>query len=533
MQHLDEGMIHAWLDGQLPQDEAARVEAHVAECRQCADAVAEARGLIAASSRILLALDSVPRDVAPKPNTVLESALPEGVLSLRREAPPNVESFPAKAPVTAPPARPTRRWFTGPTMAAAAAAVVAVGMFSLYQRDRLDAPADAVARIATSALDSSPVAIPSAASAPVPSPLGAAGAANEARPQSPPAPPAERARREADSPVVAPQRFAMADSSARDERRNLAEPQVAADLKIKELTRAVPAATRPDTATVTVLRGNAVSQARVAEQELAKASADRADAAAVGGIRGRVTDANNTGVAGAMVQVAGTNTAMTTNAQGEYSLGGVQPGGQQLVVKRLGYQEAKRDVSVVQGQTASADIVITPTTMALSEVVVTGAGATSARERVAARSATPPPAAAPANASGVVAEKRQVGQQPQAGATGCYEWTVTPTNPQQRTRFLQVPRRLALDSAVTPSSNDGIWYLARDIARTGTVLPNGLWRPIDGGFEVQWVVASKTSTVRLTGGVSAVMRGTIEEIDRAAGTGEAGSVISMRRPCEG
>ena len=55
MQHLDEGMIHAWLDGQLPQDEAQQVEAHVAECRQCADAVAEARGLIAASSRILTA----------------------------------------------------------------------------------------------------------------------------------------------------------------------------------------------------------------------------------------------------------------------------------------------------------------------------------------------------------------------------------------------------------------------------------------------------------------------------------------------
>ncbi len=49
MQHLDEGTIHAWLDGQLPRDEALEVEAHVAECRQCADAVAEARGLIAAS----------------------------------------------------------------------------------------------------------------------------------------------------------------------------------------------------------------------------------------------------------------------------------------------------------------------------------------------------------------------------------------------------------------------------------------------------------------------------------------------------
>jgi anti-sigma factor RsiW len=65
MQHLDEGTIHSWLDGALSVDEAARTEAHVAECPQCAAAVAEARGLIAASSRILTALDHVPRAVVP------------------------------------------------------------------------------------------------------------------------------------------------------------------------------------------------------------------------------------------------------------------------------------------------------------------------------------------------------------------------------------------------------------------------------------------------------------------------------------
>ena len=60
MWHLDEGTIHAWLDGALSADEARRVEAHVGSCTTCADAVAEARGLIAASSRILTALDEVP-----------------------------------------------------------------------------------------------------------------------------------------------------------------------------------------------------------------------------------------------------------------------------------------------------------------------------------------------------------------------------------------------------------------------------------------------------------------------------------------
>src|SRR3954468_13186248 len=65
MQHLDEGTIHSWLDGALSADESARGDTHVKECPQCAAAVAEARGFIAASSRILTALDHAPRGVVP------------------------------------------------------------------------------------------------------------------------------------------------------------------------------------------------------------------------------------------------------------------------------------------------------------------------------------------------------------------------------------------------------------------------------------------------------------------------------------
>jgi hypothetical protein len=65
MQHPDEGTIHAWLDGALSADEAAQIDAHVKGCAECAAAVAEARGFIAASSRILTALDDAPRGVIP------------------------------------------------------------------------------------------------------------------------------------------------------------------------------------------------------------------------------------------------------------------------------------------------------------------------------------------------------------------------------------------------------------------------------------------------------------------------------------
>lgn len=67
MTHIEEGTIHAWLDGVLGAEEAAAVESHVRGCARCAEAVAEARGLVAASSRILGALDDVPGGVILNP----------------------------------------------------------------------------------------------------------------------------------------------------------------------------------------------------------------------------------------------------------------------------------------------------------------------------------------------------------------------------------------------------------------------------------------------------------------------------------
>lgn len=65
MQHPDEGTIHAWIDGELPHEKGAALEAHLAECAECSASVAEARGLVAASSRIVSALDIVPGGVIP------------------------------------------------------------------------------------------------------------------------------------------------------------------------------------------------------------------------------------------------------------------------------------------------------------------------------------------------------------------------------------------------------------------------------------------------------------------------------------
>ena len=60
MEHLEEGTIHAWLDGELADDKGREIERHIAECATCSAAVAEARGFIAMSSRVLTSLDDVP-----------------------------------------------------------------------------------------------------------------------------------------------------------------------------------------------------------------------------------------------------------------------------------------------------------------------------------------------------------------------------------------------------------------------------------------------------------------------------------------
>jgi hypothetical protein len=113
MQHLDEGTIHAWLDGALPNDEARAVEAHVAECAACADAVAEARGLIAASSRILSALDGVPAIHADDEGGEDDGGL-RLILERGHRAPP-------------------KRWLRGPGLAAAAVVVLAIGTVAVIR----------------------------------------------------------------------------------------------------------------------------------------------------------------------------------------------------------------------------------------------------------------------------------------------------------------------------------------------------------------------------------------------------------------
>ena len=123
-EHLDEGTIHAWLDEALTPDESARVESASSSCADCAAMVAEARGLIAASSRILSSLDAVPAGVIPGKSANVDQL---AALRARQRAS-------------------TRRWWQDGRVAIAASLMLVAGVSSLVLRsnggERLQVAAD-------------------------------------------------------------------------------------------------------------------------------------------------------------------------------------------------------------------------------------------------------------------------------------------------------------------------------------------------------------------------------------------------------
>ena len=562
MQHLDEGTIHAWLDGQLPRDEAQRVEAHVAECRPCADAVAEARGLIAASSRILTALDTVPREVVPKQGSF------RAELAAARAADVVADAFvPLEEAV-----RPRRRWFRGPaSLAAAATIVVAIGTVTLMQRSGKDTLATVSERAVPAAATSGP-SVDSVASV---------AAAAPRRPSAAPAPAAAEPKSLGDTRgATRARQVAAAPANARDERAasNEVVRRVTGDSGIERVTvlkesearalygapagspqirirgasslQGVDSANRPvdqlakdkdakrEVQVAQQVPGQQQSPAQRREpigSAIARPDTTRADrpqqvaadavagkTAATGVVTGRVTDANNTGLANVMVTVAGTNTGVSTNEAGEFTIAGILAGSQRLNVRRIGYEQADREITVTAGQTLQTSVVLTPARTELSSVVVTGTAG--ARAKAAAPAPTPaaPPADAPPGAPITAA---------QSNAVGCYELGITALM-RTRNTFSGMPRRVALESEIVPANAEGVWYRARDLARTNPQ-PNGLWRPTGpDAIEIEWTYGSRTSHVRVAGPAGSMMRGTLEEIDRATANGEAANVVAVRRSCE-
>jgi hypothetical protein len=244
-EHLDEGVINAWLDGQLPPDEAAAVEAHARACEACTALVAEARGYLAGATSILTALDAAP--------VAAHSPGAGDVVPLAPRA--------ARAPT-----RPRRVWVM-PT-AAAATLVVAIG-----------------ATLTMRSIDRAPMAEPMASRADTAVPARAAPSEESAVPRTPaPAPaPVPLARRvasqnappAADAAAASPPVVVPSTRNEAAERRDLTTAKASVAAEQTTVAAAAPAPPSPAAGADFAGRGVAGGVARGrAPESIARAPLD-------------------------------------------------------------------------------------------------------------------------------------------------------------------------------------------------------------------------------------------------------------------
>lgn len=317
MQHPGEGMIHAWLDGELPEDQANEIAAHARDCAECSAKVAEARGLIAASTRILTALDDVPTGVIPE------------------------------APGTIPPSTPARRrrWFDRADIRAAAAVLVVAGAsYMVMKRDSGTTTdslmvADGVESVPMTASKDTPVV---------------------------PATPKETA---AIAPPVVAQRTTQPSA------RRAEAPPTAGEVE-KPLTKTAVAGEVSQSPAMVGMDAAAAaappSSLRIAGAAAALAPRARADTA-FGVIEGRVVEqGTDKGLGGAQVLLRGTAMGAYTDGDGRFSITNVPPGEKNLMVRRIGYAAQVVAVAVPDDASVTTNVALMPAGAFLSEAVVTG-----------------------------------------------------------------------------------------------------------------------------------------------------------------
>lgn len=102
-----------------------------------------------------------------------------------------------------------------------------------------------------------------------------------------------------------------------------------------------------------------------------------------GEVRGMVTDAaRNEPLVGANILITGTTMGGTTNADGIYTVRRVPPGQYTITARFVGYKPMTKDVTVRAGQSVTVDFALSPTTLQMDEVIVTGQGLGTERRRL-------------------------------------------------------------------------------------------------------------------------------------------------------
>jgi carboxypeptidase family protein/putative zinc finger protein len=372
--HVDEGTLHAWLDGALAAGEAAAVEAHVAECASCAAAAAEARGLVAAASRILTGLDDVPAGVLPVGG---EGA---GAGAERRRGERGRRR------------RPLIGW---PVRAAAAVLVVAAGSLLVLQRSgRLPAAAtDRTFPVAPAPVPAPPPstvvpkAVPAPSNEPAAPPSRAAAAPAPHTAPSPAAPLAAPAPPSPDS--MAPSAASPGVTGGALARARVAAPSGVAGAPAAKAAESLDAAAREPKAAPRAALTDSLESADVGRRDVPSSETDAqarraprdAQVAArtkapQSVVKGRVVSrASGQPVPSAQVSLADPPRAVLTTATGEYTIPVPDTMTRATVrVRALGYVPTTQNVTLSRDST-SHDIALAESRLQLGQIVVTGAAA--------------------------------------------------------------------------------------------------------------------------------------------------------------
>lgn len=218
MLHLDEGLVHELLDGELDPAQEAGVRAHIQECAECRRLYDDAREMLAEADRVIASLD----DTAPaRAAGVADPTAPPPLI--RPDTRPDatgvpVVLFPTNEEVTRPPPR-RRGWAP---LAMAAGVLLAVGAtYALFPRDdEMPAARGGFVTLPSAPADSSATAAPLTDSA-TPALATAGTRQTDARDESPSAaarvaaPAAPPATTAAERPVQAEAQSAPATSAAK------------------------------------------------------------------------------------------------------------------------------------------------------------------------------------------------------------------------------------------------------------------------------------------------------------------------------
>jgi anti-sigma factor RsiW len=343
--HPDEGTIHAYVERQLSPAEQARVEAHVDGCAECAASVAEARGLIAAASRIVAALDDVPVNVIP--------------------------------------ARPPRR--LPPWLAAAAVMVLAVGVSSVAVRSGLQSRRNVATMTADAAGERQavmPEAQASAALEPAaPGPVTAGPVTAGPLAVTGSAPAARREAAELRSSTVAAAPEPAGKSDTREDAVVLSAPAVSARPSAAPARARVEAdfsGTEAGSAVGDRATGGAAPTGRIAARAPAAAPGDAAALSlrqSHATITGRVTTEDGQPLAGANVFINEFDISAGTDATGRYALtipsDRLEGGAAVVRARAIGYAPQEQLLKVATGS-QTADFELRPDRTLLSEVTVAG-----------------------------------------------------------------------------------------------------------------------------------------------------------------